>query len=220
MSALAPTLQAFFTDRLMAQRHASEHTVAAYRDTWRLLLNFPHPQRSTHSDPLLCRSCSRWLRNAVISAVSRSPMSNWDGFWWRRDAASTAANIRNEVDRYISWPGQAVAYLIGRREIQRLRSATQARLGARFDLRVFHGVVLGNGRRTARRAGRDRVRLDPGKARELTPAPCSGRRSGRGCPVVKAGVVGGAWRRPPSPGRRVWPATGVRRRGGRRSRSS
>jgi site-specific recombinase XerD len=40
MSALAPTLQAFFTDRLMRQRHASEHTVAAYRDTLRLLLTF------------------------------------------------------------------------------------------------------------------------------------------------------------------------------------
>ena len=38
MTALAPTLQAFFTDRLIRQRHASPHTVAAYRDTWRLLL--------------------------------------------------------------------------------------------------------------------------------------------------------------------------------------
>ena len=40
MSALAPTLQAFFTDRLARQRHASPHTVAAYRDTLRLLLAF------------------------------------------------------------------------------------------------------------------------------------------------------------------------------------
>ncbi|WP_445183485.1 tyrosine-type recombinase/integrase [Pseudonocardia sp. Cha107L01] len=40
MSALAPTLQAFFTDRLIRQRHASAHTVAAYRDTWRLLLGY------------------------------------------------------------------------------------------------------------------------------------------------------------------------------------
>ena len=40
MTALAPTLQAFFTDRLIRQRHASPQTVAAYRDTWRLLLGF------------------------------------------------------------------------------------------------------------------------------------------------------------------------------------
>ena len=40
MSALAPTLQAFFTDRLLRQRHASPHTIAAYRDALRLLLIF------------------------------------------------------------------------------------------------------------------------------------------------------------------------------------
>jgi integrase/recombinase XerD len=45
VSALAPTLQAFFTDRLIAQRHASDHTIAAYRDTWRLLLNFATSRR-------------------------------------------------------------------------------------------------------------------------------------------------------------------------------
>ncbi len=40
MTALAPTLQAFFTERLARQRHASPHTIAAYRDTWRLLLGY------------------------------------------------------------------------------------------------------------------------------------------------------------------------------------
>jgi site-specific recombinase XerD len=40
VTALAPTLQAFFTDRLARQRNASPHTIAAYRDTWRLLLTF------------------------------------------------------------------------------------------------------------------------------------------------------------------------------------
>ena len=41
MTALAPTLQAFFTDRLIGQRGASGHTIAGYRDTWRLLLASP-----------------------------------------------------------------------------------------------------------------------------------------------------------------------------------
>ena len=40
MTALAPVLQAFFTDRLIAQRRASSHTIAGYRDTFRLLLGF------------------------------------------------------------------------------------------------------------------------------------------------------------------------------------
>ena len=44
MSALAPTLEAFFTERLVGQRHASPHTIAAYRDAWRLLLRFVRDQ--------------------------------------------------------------------------------------------------------------------------------------------------------------------------------
>ena len=44
MTALAPLLQAFFADRLAVQRHASPHTIAAYRDSFRLLLTFVHQQ--------------------------------------------------------------------------------------------------------------------------------------------------------------------------------
>jgi integrase/recombinase XerD len=47
MSALAPTLEAFFTERLIGQRHASPNTVAAYRDAWRLLLRFVHDRTGT-----------------------------------------------------------------------------------------------------------------------------------------------------------------------------
>lgn len=47
MTALAPTLQAWFTDRLAQQRHASRHTIAGYRDTWRLLLRFATQRTDT-----------------------------------------------------------------------------------------------------------------------------------------------------------------------------
>jgi len=65
-------------------------------------------------------------------------------FMWR-NTATTQANVRNEIDRYIGWPGQALAYMVGRREIQRLRGEAERQLGADFDIRSFHGTVLGNG---------------------------------------------------------------------------
>jgi uncharacterized protein (DUF885 family) len=54
-------------------------------------------------------------------------------------------NIVNEVDRYIAWPGQALAYMIGRREIVRLREEAESTMGARFDIKGFHDTVLGSG---------------------------------------------------------------------------
>lgn len=65
-------------------------------------------------------------------------------FMWA-NTATTQANVSNEISRYIGWPGQALAYMTGRREIQRLRGQAERELGPRFDIRGFHGTVLGSG---------------------------------------------------------------------------
>ncbi len=61
------------------------------------------------------------------------------------NSATNMANVCNEIDRYIGWPAQATAYLVGRRELRRLRHEAERKLGSAFDIRQFHGVLLGQG---------------------------------------------------------------------------
>lgn len=75
-------------------------------------------------------------------------------FGWTRDEAisfmlqNTAVSefeVRNEIDRYITWPAQALSYKIGEIRIRALRAAAEEALGGDFDLRRFHDAVIGNG---------------------------------------------------------------------------
>ncbi len=73
-----------------------------------------------------------WTRDEAINYMAEN-------------SALSLLNIRNEVDRYIFWPGQALAYKTGEIRIRELRLRAEEELGDAFDLRAFHDLVLENG---------------------------------------------------------------------------
>ncbi|KAK7063171.1 hypothetical protein SK128_021924 [Halocaridina rubra] len=70
--------------------------------------------------------------------------------WGRQEAldymiqhtAESKADLENEIDRYITWPGQAVAYKVGQLKIMELRKRAEKALGDKFDIRHFHDIFL------------------------------------------------------------------------------
>jgi len=74
----------------------------------------------------------RWSRDQMVE-------------YFHRYTAMDEPNVQSEVDRYIAWPGQALAYKLGQLEILKLRDEARQKLSPNFDLRSFHDEVLGNG---------------------------------------------------------------------------
>ena len=74
----------------------------------------------------------RWSRDQMVD-------------YFHRYTAMDEPNVQSEVDRYIAWPGQALAYKLGQLEILKLRQYAKDQLGTKFDIRAFHDELLGGG---------------------------------------------------------------------------
>jgi len=88
----------------------------------------------------------RAVRLVVDTGIHYFGWSRQDAIdYFKDNAAKTEADIINEIDRYIGWPGQALAYKIGQLKMLEIRAKAEDELGDRFDIRAFHDELLGAG---------------------------------------------------------------------------
>jgi uncharacterized protein (DUF885 family) len=107
--------------------------LGVYDDPW-ALLGYYTPRCSAPRGLVVDTGCTRRAGRASRASGTSS-----------RNAARSRLPAIVEVERYMAWPGQALAYKIGQLEILALRDEAKAKLGSRFDIREFHEAILGEG---------------------------------------------------------------------------
>jgi uncharacterized protein (DUF885 family) len=125
--------------------------ITAYEEGWGLYSERLADEMGLYSDPvarlgMLNEDSMRAARLVVDTGLHAQGWSRQQAVDYMRTATPMAqVEIESEVDRYIADPGQALAYMVGRLEIQRIRADAARTLGDRFDIRGFHDTVLGGG---------------------------------------------------------------------------
>jgi uncharacterized protein (DUF885 family) len=122
---------------------------SAYGEGWALYVEALGPELGVYSEP-----SSRFgqLVSERFRAVRLVVDTGMHALGWSREKAldylstHSPTSSPSEIDRYISWPGQALSYKLGQLKIRELRTYAEQKLGPKFDVREFHDVVLRNGR--------------------------------------------------------------------------
>jgi uncharacterized protein (DUF885 family) len=125
--------------------------ISAFGEGWGLYSEFLGLEVGMYEDPYdnfgrlsyeMCRAC-RLVVDTGMHMFGWSRQQALD--YMLENTALSEHNVRTEIDRYISWPAQALSYKIGEIKIKELRATAERELGDKFDLRAFHDAILANG---------------------------------------------------------------------------
>ena len=125
--------------------------LSAFGEGWALYAEYLGLEAGIYDDPYsnfgrltyeIWRAC-RLVVDTGVHALGWTRQQMLD--YLAENTALSLHEVTTETDRYISWPGQALAYKMGELKIRELRARAEEALGADFDVRRFHDAVLANG---------------------------------------------------------------------------